>query len=285
MISEDLEIVPLVRVSQIRFGASRAEVRSLAGGASGVGRRSEWARSLMDEFEYRWLRVDYSDEDRVEFVEVIDGRSRVHLNGVQLMPSPVREALQRLDEAGMTYHAVDGGFAIDGTGVELYAPGTTPDSSVEAVSAWPYIETDPEITFFEGAAEPLAEWNVESGAIAGIGIGESRASVRDRLGSGMASTLGPDESMDRYWGEGLIVRYDSAGRSSEVVAVDPALPSLNGIGLLGRTYADVRADLTNASIHYEARAAEIRIPGLKAHVLWKKPAESALAVAVSVRAS
>ena len=75
-------------------------------------------------------------------------------------------------------------------------------------------------------------------------IGESRSTVRERLGDFEVFRRTPDApEADDFLHRGVQVTYDEHGRVSFMEIVAPENPELKGVGLLGRAIDDVVGDL------------------------------------------
>ncbi|MFG1778413.1 hypothetical protein ACGFIG_18520 [Micromonospora sp. NPDC049048] len=210
------------------------------------------------------------------------------LEGVQLLPGRVVDVADRLSGAGFTTRAIDSGLAIADAGVKLYVPSTEQDAAVEAVSAAPVDAVDLDASFFGEPGESKIEvWPVDAHhGIAGVRLGQMRSEVRQRMGEGMHSVVSATRSMDHYWTEGIVAKFDADDRVVDVIALAPAKPAMGDIEVLGRSYGELSDALTTAGFSIREAPAELYVEELGASVWWSRDSEEPLpSVAVAVGAS
>ncbi len=89
--------------------------------------------------------------------------------------------------------------------------------------------------------------------------------------------------MDHYWAEGLVAKFDAEDRVVDVIALAPAKPTLGDIGLLGRSYNELRDVLMAAGFSIQDKPAELYVAELGVSVWWSRDSEEPLpSVAVAV---
>jgi hypothetical protein len=282
-----LEVLPLTGVGDFRFGMTRAEARSVMRSDPRLWRRAEWSGVPDDVYDDLLLELSYSEDGRLDFVEVAAGRCRVALGGVTLVPGTVGDVVRDLELHGFVIQRVESGHAIEGTGIELFTPSSAEGAEVKGVAVRPVPFGDLDVEFFGlPDSSSIRDWPVEPRVgIAGVHLGQERSEVRRRMGEGAGFPLTAERSVDHYWNESLYVIFDAAGRVREVVAVAPAKPRIGGIELLGMTYPDACSALAVAGFRMSAQPAEIWLPDIEVSVRWKTIDDSAPAVAIAVARS
>ncbi|GHB20561.1 hypothetical protein GCM10010377_08170 [Streptomyces viridiviolaceus] len=110
--------------------------------------------------------------------------------------------------------------------------------------------------------------------LAGIRFGESRATLRDRLGEYRSFRRTPDTSLiDHYMEAGLMLGFDESDRLDLIECTDWAEPSLAGVRLTGRPFGDVLTELADRHVPFELDESGCSLTGLGVSLYSPAPDE------------
>lgn len=248
-------------------------------------RREEWSKVLADVYDELLLDLYYSEDDRLDFIEVATGRCRVTLDGVTLIPGSVSDVVRDLERHGFEVRRVESGRVIEGKGVELFTPSSEEGAEIKGVAVRAVDAGELGIEFFGSpGGSSVQDWSVEPRiGVAGVRLGQGRSEIRRRMGEGAGFPLSADKALDHYWAEGLYVIFDAAERVCEIVAVEPAKPRVCGVEPLRMTYSEAYEALAAAGCRMTTGPAEIWLPDLDISVRWTRIDDAAPAVAVAMR--
>lgn len=113
------EIIPHVGVGPIRFGMTRAEVRTVLGNDVSVIRKWPYTREI-DAYDALGVHLEYDSDDKLICVEAW-GSCPIHYKDCLLLNASAKEVLQKLADLGLRSRYDDGYFFDDG-GFMLYCP-------------------------------------------------------------------------------------------------------------------------------------------------------------------
>jgi hypothetical protein len=99
MIPSSMTIIPRVGFSFARFGEPRSQHRSQ------LGAFESWKRDLQgtsetDLYTPSMVSLDYDENDRLKFIEVINDEAEVDFDGVSLLNQPVEQVLAQMSARG-----------------------------------------------------------------------------------------------------------------------------------------------------------------------------------------
>lgn len=101
------ELKPLVSIGAIKFGMSREELRNLLGNKYTEFRKTKYSKNTTD--DYGRFHVFYTEENKVEAVEIFDG-IEVLLNNEVIFPvaaSEIERKIPGIEKSGDEYTHVD----------------------------------------------------------------------------------------------------------------------------------------------------------------------------------
>lgn len=118
-----IDVIPNVKVNDIVFGMSRAEVRELLGEAKEF-KKGPYASNTTDDFGF--CHVFYDKQNKCEAVEIFDDPGvEVYLDDTRIFPTDLDEAKVMVDD-----------FEIDGSGlisISLSIYIDAPDGEMESI--------------------------------------------------------------------------------------------------------------------------------------------------------
>jgi hypothetical protein len=99
MVAYPFTVIPLVGFEFARFGESRAEHRTELGPFESWQRDPESAK-VTDLYLDTLMSLDYDDDDRLEFIEIINDEAEVYVEDVQFVNRPVEEISRLMADRG-----------------------------------------------------------------------------------------------------------------------------------------------------------------------------------------
>lgn len=131
MVAYPFTVLPLVGFEFARFGEVRAAHRE-ALGAFESWRRSEDVPGVTDLYLDTLVSLDYDEDDRLNFIEIVNDEAEVFVEDVQFVGQPIEEIISLMGERG---HRVVGPYvgvyAIPALGIRF---GATRDDSGRKVT-------------------------------------------------------------------------------------------------------------------------------------------------------
>jgi hypothetical protein len=118
MTADNWDIIPYEGLGSLRFGMTRAEVRSLLGKQFKSFHKGRLASTLTDAYSELGLHLEYDKDDRLRCIEAI-ASCPVSFNGVALLKRHLDEVLRDCASLG-SVPRVDDGYFFDGAGFALY---------------------------------------------------------------------------------------------------------------------------------------------------------------------
>ncbi|MFD7442324.1 hypothetical protein [Streptomyces sp. NPDC059909] len=278
-----MEIVPLIGMSDVSFGQSRAAVRA-ARGVPGSAFRRGAAATLTDMYaDHAVVFLEYDDADALHAIEVASP-APVTLAGIRLLGRPQDEVVAELRAARHDVVAVgelgSTGWALPALGVVL--GGTAQDNDgFESVRFRAVAAGDDAFEFFDGTDEGAGGLAVVGGVevvrFQGIGpvrLGSARSDMRRLLGGGIGSV--PEfgaARQDNFFSSGVVLSYDADETVVRMAFTGRAPVGHSGVRLLGRPRRDVRAHALEQGLHVVDREAELVFPDAGFSVLTARDAD------------
>lgn len=99
MVEYPYTVQPLVGFEFARFGEPRSQHRESLGEFHSFQRNLDSPR-LTDLYLDSYMSLDYDDEDRLEFIEIINDEATVYVEDVQFVHRPIEEIVALMTERG-----------------------------------------------------------------------------------------------------------------------------------------------------------------------------------------
>ncbi len=123
------QVIPFEGLGPLRFGSSRAEIRTLLGDGFKTFAKQPASLAVTDAYENLGLHLYYDSAERLEFIEAFEPIDPIY-SGIHLLGSDRTLVLHELQKIGHMHRFDDGGYFYDELGFALYAP----IEPIEAVS-------------------------------------------------------------------------------------------------------------------------------------------------------
>lgn len=254
---------PLKRTSsgvtcrRTRFGEPRYLLRQRFGEHRAFRRTP--AANLTDFYVGRGLFLSFTDDDRLEFIELV-APAMVVFRGIQLLGRPYGTGLC---SPSLTSGGSEASPTTPGPSSPTLVSVSSRRCQKSAPSRWR------PLAWFPGKStvgEISTEIDYEIIPFTGIGLanlGDDRSEIRDVLGR-CASECSPLGRVvrDHYWDHGLVLTFDGEEKLVRIAIMEPAEARFDGIKLLGRPYEAVLGDLQGKGHEVAEREAEIYLPKL-----------------------
>lgn len=273
------EVEPGAGIGPMRFGMTRAELRTLLGPSRGF-RRGWYSEHLTDQLDDGLVMLTCSPQDGLYLIEIPDPHGVVY-RGVPLDGSAA-EVMAALRRIGVDVVEDSSGCTFAAGAAALYVPSPEPDAQVEAVTAFgPGHTMDGVLNEFPagaGAQAPVHVYQVVAGVGVGpVRLGEPRADVRGKLNGGMSWTRAPgsrEPEQDHFWEDGLVVEYGPGELVRRIFVTKADRVDYQGIDLkpaLPAALEDVRRALLAGGHAVAEGEALLDLPGTGVQVWITRP--------------
>lgn len=99
MVDYPYTVQPLVGFEFARFGEPRSQHRESLGEFQSFQRNPD-SPSMTDLYLDSYMSLDYDEEDRLEFIEIINDEAVVYVEDVQFVKRPIEEIIALMTERG-----------------------------------------------------------------------------------------------------------------------------------------------------------------------------------------